>query len=300
MKYSLYKLVSVLFVSLHLHANPVEKFWSVEVVQPVAVASAAVGTGSLVKINSKSEIFLGQLVNHDGSFNSLMTLDPKKSVVKFTTAAHFATALPEAQNVLKLFQQQGGTCTGYAIDDFILQNHISGLEGNDALKSAVADEEGRTSLLADAINQYYLVLQHRFSIQGILNGYGTDYGFSCRKKMFMDMTAALDFLKTSLKTGRPVLISFFIGQVISDGPFKLERVDQTMTADKDTKLWLPRKIGERKGGGHSVVATGNFTVGGIDYAVMLDSDWTLPRVWDLNQALGDHTAFNEVEFFTCQ
>lgn len=116
----------------------------------------------------------------------------------------------------------------------------------------------------------------------------------------MDQSSAAEFLKTSLQTGRPVLISFFIGQTISDGPFKLEKIDKTLNPEKDTHLWLPRKIGDRKGGGHSVVATGIFTFAGSDYVVMLDSDWTLPRVWDLSQALSDHTAYNEVEFFTCE
>lgn len=177
MKKFLSPILAISFLSLNLFATPVGKIWPVEVVQPLPVASALVGTGSLITIDSKPEIFLGQLVNHDGSFNSLMTFDPVSTTVNFISASHFLAPLANTQNVLKLYQQQGGTCTGYAIDDFILQNHISGVVGNEQFTSALADEEGRTSLLADAINQYYLVLQHRFSIQGILNGYSKDYGF---------------------------------------------------------------------------------------------------------------------------
>lgn len=299
MKKSLSSSLLILFFSLNLQASGANQLWSLDVVQPVPVDSSAIGIGSFLKVNSKPEILLGQLVRHDGSFHSLMTLNPEKSTIEYISASHFASPLSRAQNVLKLYQQQGETCTAYAIDDFILQSHIAGMAGNANLTSALADEEGRASLLADTISQYYLVLQHRFSIQGILKGYGQKFGFSCRKKVFSDLTVAREYLKTSLHSGLPVLVSFYVGQNMSEGPFKMEKVDQS-TPSEDTQLWLPRKMGERNSGGHSVVAVGSFTMAGADYVVMLDSDWALPRVWDLNQALSDRTAIHEVEFYTCE
>jgi hypothetical protein len=246
----------------------------------------------------RPEISLGQLVDHDGSFHSMMILDPSTSTVKYVPSPTLKN-IPGAQPVLHLYAQQGGTCTGYALDDFILQTHFSGFTGNGKLSSQLADEEGRTALLVDAVNQYYLVLQHRFSILGILNGYGKKYGFSCRKKVFTDVTSARGHMVESLKSGMPVMIAFNIGTGMNDGPFKLQNL-ASPTVPEDVRLWLPRKIGQRNSGGHAIVATGSFSWNGADYAVVLDSDWGLPRVWNLEDAFSDATAIAEVEFYTCQ
>ncbi|HEX7673702.1 MAG TPA: hypothetical protein VF412_06000 [Bdellovibrio sp.] len=268
-----------------------------QVVQALPTGDFSVGIGSILKVDSKPQILLGELVNHDGTWNSLMVLDPSSATVSYVQATQSPTPPQGLQTVLKLYPQQGGTCTGYALDDYLLQLNLSGFTGSGDLAKDVSTEEGRTGLLADAINQYYLVLQHRFSILGIMNSYGKKYGFSCTKKTFDDLAKAQDYVKTAAQTGSPVLISFNVGMDMTNGPFKLQKSDSKDA--EDIRLWLPRRVGERNGGGHSVVAVGGFSVNQNDYLVMLDSDWDLPRVWDLHEALSDRTAIDEVEFYTC-
>lgn len=268
-----------------------------QVIQAIPVGGFPVGIGSVLKVDSKSQILLGELVNHDGSLNSLMALDPSAKTVSYISASEIPGPVKGMQTVLKLYPQQGGTCTGYALDDYLLQLNLSGFTGNGDLATDVSTEEGRTGLLADAINQYYLVLQHRFSILGIMNSYGKKYGFSCTKKTFDDLAKAQDYVKSSVQSGSPVLISFNVGMTMTDGPFKLQKTDAK--DPEDGRLWLPRRVGERNGGGHSVVAVADVSANQNDYLVMLDSDWDLPRIWDLNEALSDRTAIDEVEFYTC-
>jgi hypothetical protein len=138
---------------------------------PKAVSSGPfkLGIGSVVELNSKINIFLGNLLNSDGRPNSLMVLDSAQLTINYISSSSLKTEISSAQPVLKLFPQQGGTCTGYAINDFLIQSHLAGLTGNGKLASDLSTEEGRSALLADSINQYYLVTQHRFSILAILN-----------------------------------------------------------------------------------------------------------------------------------
>lgn len=288
----------VLFLSLNLRAGTADISWTTRVVDANETGPFRVGIGSAIEVNGQSALFMGKILNHDGSFHSLMVLNPAKTSVQYVPAAYLKKSPQDYQNIMKPYEQQGGTCTGYALDNFLLQTSFSGFAGNGKLGETISSEEGRTSLLADTINQYYLVTQHRYSIVGILNGYGKKFDFSCRKKVFSDLVSAHNFVIESLQAAQPVMISFNIGSNMIDGPFKLKKSDSKKAEDQ--RLWLPRKIGERNGGGHTVVAVGGFSTEDSTYLVMLDSDWDLPRVWDLNEALSNRTAWDEVEFYTCK
>ena len=67
----------------------------------------------------------------------------------------------------------------------------------------------------------------------------------------------------------------------------------------DTRLWIPRKIGERNGGGHAIVAAAAFTSMGRRKVLVLDSNWSEPRVWDLDKYLGQKAAISEMVFHHC-
>ncbi len=205
----------------------------------------------------------------------------------------------ELENVLDPYPQQGGTCTGYAIDHFMIQTALDGFRGNGALVRSLSTEEGRTGLLADSINQYYLVLQHRFSIRGILDGYGKRFDFKCQNKIFSSAAEARGFLLRKLSQGQPVLISFNIGTQMRTSPFDLMMMRPASYKPLDRRLWVPRKISERNGGGHAIVAASVFQLGGRPEVMVIDSDWSEPRIWDLNDYLDDRTAIQEVEFVTC-
>jgi hypothetical protein len=102
-----------------------------------------------------------------------------------------------------------------------------------------------------------------------------------------------------LKTGLPVLFSFNIGPNMYSAPFSIQMAGQK-NVELDNRLWIPRKTGERNSGGHSVVAAGSFELNNKTYLVMIDSDWSEPRIWDMDSFLNDKTALGEVEFVSCK
>ena len=141
--------------------------------------------------------------------------------------------------------------------------------------------------------------QHRNSIDGILNGYGKKFGFHCKKYMTDNFEDAKKNIISNLSLGTPVLFSLNIGPNMAESPFSLQYYDKNKP-EMDTRLWIPRKIGERNSGGHSIVAAGFFEYINKTFLVMIDSDWSEPRVWDLELFLNNKTALSEMEFISCK
>lgn len=265
-----------------------------------------VGAGSPIMFELPNQnvqrdgLFLGRIVKPSGELDSFLILEPKTHNVLYIPAALAQISDHGLENILDPYPQQGGTCTGYAIDHYMIQMALAGFRGNGALIKSLSSEEGRTGLLADAINQYYLVLQHRFSITGILDGYGKRFGFKCQDKKFSTAADARGYLLRELTQGMPVLISFNIGTQMRTTPFDLMTMHPASYTKLDPRLWTPRKTGERNGGGHSIVAASLFMLGNRPEVIVVDSDWSEPRIWDISDYLDDHTAIQEIEFITCQ
>ena len=243
-------------------------------------------------------IFLGRLIEPGGVFSKYMILDEEKSKIELASKDNVQIANYTFQPILRQYDQVGGTCTGFAIDHLLQQLYWSGFPGNGLLRTTLSDEKGRTQLLVDAINQYYLVTQHRYSIAGIMKQYGVKFGLTCEKKMFTDAASASNYLIDRMGRGLPVLISYNIGTAMVDSPYEIEDYESPAPM-KDKRLWIPRKIGDRNTGGHSVIAAAVFESNHRNKMLMLDSDWAEPRVWDMEEYLGNRTAISEIEFHTC-
>ena len=229
-----------------------------------------------------------------------MLLDENDSTIYMTDKSDATFATTSLQPVLRQYDQVDGTCTGYAIDHFMQQMYWAGFAGagTTTLKDTLSTEEGRTQLLVESINSYYLATQHHFSINGILNQFGTRFGFACTKKTFTDPVKAKDYVEIRMKTGLPLLIAFNIGPNMMNSDITTKDYESGIVSD--VRLWIPRKTGERNSGGHSVVAAAEFETKGKKKLLMLDSDWSEPRVWDLDSYLFDsHVALEEIEFYAC-
>ena len=263
------------------------------------------GIGSIVSLKTigKTElgesIFLGNVLKADGENSYRIYLNKANNKIYYIDSNNFSKSDSQLQTILDPNQQAGGTCTGYAIDNFLIQTHFTGFVGNGELASELSTEDGRSYLLVDAINQYYMTPQHRNSISGILNGYGKKFGFHCSKFVTDDFHDAKKYIIKTLSLGSPVLFSFNIGPNMANSPFELKYFD-SKKPEIDTRLWIPRKTGERNSGGHSIVAAGYFEYNQKLFLVMIDSDWSEPRVWDLEAFVNEKTAINEMEFISCK
>jgi hypothetical protein len=243
-------------------------------------------------------VFLGKIINPDSSMSGYMLLDETNAVVYFAKKENVEAGRYSFQPILKPYDQIGGTCTGYAIDHYFQQMYWSGFPGDGQLYTEISTEKGRTQLLVDSINEYYFVLQHRYSLVGVMNKMGLRFGFKCKMKQFNEVGAATAYLQNQVKAGLPVMVSFLTGTNMVDAPFTMSQYENRIPLDN--RLWVPRNKGDRKSGGHSVVAAAYFENKGRPTLLMLDSDWAEPRLWDIQSYFNAKTAIEEVEFITCQ
>ncbi len=277
----------------------------VQVDQAIHTNGFSLGVGSRITLKvpgmktSHAGVFLGQLVQPDGTISKYMVLDQDSAKVYLADEKDIDFPKASFEPILRQYDQINGNCTGYAMDHFMQQLYWSGFTGTGKLKEELSTEKGRTQLLVEAIDDYYMVPQHKLSIKGILNTFGKRFGFKCEKKMFSDSTNAINYVEKNAKAGNPVLISFFIGPNMATSDIKI--TDYKTNKSVDPRLWIPRKTGERESGGHSVVVAGAFEYKGREKLLMLDSDWSEPRIWDVQDYLGNaKTAVAELEFYTCK
>lgn len=278
---------------------------SITVEKAKSVAGFNLGVGSEVTLESPipeqagPAIYLGKATMPDGKDSYQMFLHKRSEKFLFFKPSDIDMGAYRAQSILNPYEQAGGTCTGYAIFGFLTQTHMSGFSGTGVLAKKLSDEKGRTTLLVDNINEYYLTPLHRYSIQGILNKYGKQFGFSCKTYKYETYERLKGRIVGQTGSGLPVVVSFNIGPNMYKSPFELKPVNDSTAIDQ--RLWLPRREGERNAGGHTVVAAAAFEYNSKTYLIMLDSDWAEPRVWDMEAFLNDpKTATNEIELTVCK
>jgi hypothetical protein len=276
-----------------------------EVVSAASQAGASIGVGSRVSLEFegdsrlRSGLFLGDLVAANGRAEKRMLLDLDRKKVVILDRNEVSAPRAHYQKIVRPYDQVDGTCTGYAMDHMMEQIARNRLAGNEALQTQFSSEKGRTQFLVRAINDYYISTVHRTSIHGILKTYGSEFGLNCVLRKFQDPARAMAHVAEKVLAGVPVLISFDIGPNMYDADLPLVTFSGSKANRLDGRLWLPRKVGERNSGGHSVVAVAAFEALGKKRLLMLDSDWAEPRIWDLEQALGGRTDLEAVEFHSC-
>jgi hypothetical protein len=298
--------MGLLFSASSFARSPIQ----VQVDQAVPQGRFQLGVGSHLTINVPNSdgtagknvdgLFLGRIIEPAGTFSKYMLLDLEQTRVYLADRDDVAMGTDYTyQPILKQYDQIGGTCTGYAIDHILQQLYWSGFQGNGQLKDTLSSEKGRTQLLVDTINEYYLALQHKYSVLGVMKKFGERFGFKCEMKTFKDTGSAQIYLLSKMGGGLPVMISFSTGVNMVSSSYEITDYED-QSPMKDRRLWIPRKIGERNTGGHTVVAASMFESKGRQKLLMLDSDWAEPRIWDVDNYLGDKAAISEVEFISCQ
>lgn len=298
-----FTLATALFVLLSFSAFSAVDF---KIQKSVETGPFSVAVGSEMALKSDDKrltgpaVYLGSAIKPDGESSYQMFLMKNTKNIYYVETSEFNKRFtPKFQTIFDLYEQMGGTCTGYAIYDFLFQTNLAGFTGTGELSKTLSSEEGRTNLLVDAVNEYYLTPQHRYSINGIMNKYGKKFGFKCSTFKSEDYAKVKTKILGQIKSGFPVLVSFDIGPKMVKAPFALEMSEQK-NGELDNRLWIPRKIGERNSGGHSIVAAASFEFENKTYLVMIDSDWSEPRVWDMDSYLNQKTDLGAVEFTICK
>lgn len=274
----------------------------VKVLERVKGSTYDLGVGSKVSLDfvskneTKDAIFLGRMVTQDGKVQEYLFLDEKKTRITMIDPENLrGFRKSSAQAIISPIEQLGSTCAAYGFFHFWGQMYEVGFKGTEELMSTMESDRKRLQFVEEAIDIYYL--QQRINITTIMKMYGKRYGFSCRNNSFKDPRAAADFIYQKTSEGKPVLIDFNIGSDMVASTYEVTDFETPLR--RDPRLWVPRKVGQRTSSGHVIVAAAAFMAKGRKKILVLDSNWTEPRVWDLARYIGSKAAVKEMGFHTC-
>jgi hypothetical protein len=271
---------------------------SVTVVQAYPLMGYKYGPGTELELSNGGDprpgLLLGRTDSPERGADELIVMDVRKKRILYVdrslldSSMRWSSIFPYADPV----EQSEGTCAAYAMYNTVRQLDV--LRLIDGPKSL----EENVRLIGYFINEYYLNPSRRNSIATIMSSVGERMGFKCRKKAFDDRRDLLDAIDARLDEGLPVLIEFEIGSEMVSSTYDLLEYEAD-EPEKDPRLWLPRRKGQRSGGGHAIVLTSSFRYGRRTKYVALDSDWTDPRVWDAGVALGKDIRMDELNIVDC-
>lgn len=273
---------------------------SVQFVEKSPSGVFAAGTGSRIQVQIDGQapvegIFLARVEKFEAPAQWMILLDDAKKIylVDEKDLVNVPRDVDGFQKFVHPMDQEGGTCAAYAMYHMTMQ-----LEKDGQAKLGL-DDEGRMKLFAYYVSEYYLDGARRESVEKILDSMGKKFGFKCDTHRFDDSAKALEFVQARFSEGRPLLVEFDVGTDMVNSSYTT--VDYAhATVAQDPRLWVPRQVGQRDGGGHAIVLASGFSDHGHAMAVVLDSDWATPRIWDLEQYLAPRARMDLVLFHSCR
>lgn len=250
------------------------------------------------KKNITNAQFLGRMVMQDGSSDEFLILDEdqKKVLLIDYKNIEMRSGKTKAQAILSPIDQVGGTCAAYAFMHFWQQMYWSGFKGTKDFDTMMSDERERLKLFEESLGRYYM--DRRVTANSLMSSYGKRFGFKCKSYKFSDAKKAADYVFEKTSEGKPVVIEFNIGgEDMVESDYVLQ--DYESRKKMDPRLWIPQQLKQKLSSGHSIVGAAAFTSQGKRKILVLDSNWTEPRVWDLDSYIGAKTVMDELGFYSC-
>lgn len=291
--------IILIFFSLTSLAQEV----SVSVTSAVKHENFNLGIGSKVtldfqnKKNKKEYIFLGRMVDQNKKTVEFLFLDEKETRISMIDPQNIVGFRKStAQTIIRPIDQTAATCTAYGVFHYWNQIFVSRFKSTSELVTTMESDRKRMKLLEEIIDIYYI--QDKINITTLMNKLGKRFGFKCKNNLFTDSKKASDFLFNTALLGKPILIDFNIGPKMVSSTYEL--TDYETPLSPDPRLWIPRQVGERNSSGHVIVGAAAFMSKGRKKLLVLDSNWTEPRVWDLEKYIARKAAVKEMGFHTCE
>jgi hypothetical protein len=242
-------------------------------------------------------LFLGRMVDQDLKDLEFLFLDQKRNRIYMIDPSNLmGVKKSRTQAVISPIDQLGSTCTAYGFFHYWNQVFVSKFKASEDLSVLMSSDRKRMQYLEEIIELYYL--QNRTNITSLLKRDGERFGLKCRNNKFTNAKLAADFIFREASEGNPVMIDFNVASNMVTSSYEI--TDYETPASRDPRLWIPRKVGQRSSSGHVIVVAGAFVTKGRQKLLVLDSNWTEPRVWDLERYLKRKAAVQEMGFHTCK
>lgn len=292
----------IFLLSLLLSFNAFSAEVELKVLQSVKHQNFDLGIGSKVELDfvNKREVkevtFLGRMINQENENIEFLFLDEQKTRILMIDPNNLrGIRKSRTQPIISPIDQMGSTCAAYGFFHFWNQTYVSAFKAEPMLSETMDSDRKRMQFLEEAIDLYYL--QNKTNITTLMKNYGKRFGFKCKNNPQTDSRKAADFLYKKASAGYPILVDFNIGSDMVSSTYEV--TDFETPVGRDPRLWIPRKVGQRNSSGHVIVVAGAFISKNRKKLLVLDSNWTEPRVWDLDRYIKSKAAVKEMGFHTC-
>jgi hypothetical protein len=263
----------------------------------------SIGIGSRLELQLPNEqilvpaIFLGRMVDQERRKTEYLFLDEKQTKILMIDPVNVqGLRSSNSQPVISPINQIGSTCAAYGIFHFWNQIYVTRLPALPILAETMMSDRRRMQLLEEVLDIYYI--QNRTNISTLMKSLGKRFGLRCRNNPFSDGKNAADFLYRSARAGVPILLDFNVGRDMVRSTYEVTDYETLVT--RDPRMWVPRQVGQRNSSGHVIVVAAAFMGKGRRKLLVLDSNWTEPRVWDLELHIARGAAVREMGFHTCE
>lgn len=280
----------------------------VTILEPFSAGPWDLAAGSPLSLQTKNgltqALFLSKVVYPQSKQAHYMFLDLNRSRVYWANESQVTWKTKNNKNpysnktqvTLNPYAQVGNTCAAYGIFHYFLQKKISKPDQG-KMKEVLNTEQERTQLLAQAISQYYVDRPNHASFLGVYKRLGESLGLSCRMHSLNSLSKITSLIQEKLLQSNPVLLGFNIGSDMVESSYPV--YDEQDLTSFDERLWVPRRRGQKLGGAHAIVLSAYFEMDQRPYAVVIDSDWEEPRIWDISKYLNSKVPLNELEVYSC-
>lgn len=229
---------------------------------------SAIYLGHLVSVSGKKE-YVGFF--EEGNPGILHYVAPER--LSFENAG-------EEHYIAKSINQVGSRCAAYSMFNCVRQLKLTNFSTDVADKS-LAEEESRSSLLVSILNDYYYNDNFKGNLDAITRvmtplkyktyGIPRDTSFKSNVEKYV-------------KLGWPTLISFEVPNEMSTVDYYIVGHDAGIEETKafGRNLWSPKTQDQSKHGAHMVLVQGLFEANGKKKLLVLDPNFQVPRLWDLD------------------
>lgn len=234
-------------------------------------------------------LFLGKLIEADGSFKEYVFFDVasntllfyKKESLRLVTAGYALVEEQKAEAIVESLHQTDHTCGAFAAFNCLRLFATKNSAHGEMIKKKFVHKETLNYFInafykstVQPEKTFYLTLKEDFSYLGLkvqrIN--------SSLVELFK-----VDILEAAMQ-GSPVILSTFLEEAVLPSPHKTLRSDGT-AADLEFNLPSRTRIPmQKKHPRHAFLIMGAFKAAEGDFRlIVLDSNFRLPRIWSLNE-----------------
>ncbi len=287
-----------IFLFVFLAVPTLLRAQKLDLLEPSQIPAFDLSIGNKIRLSNTATpvTFLGLMTHNHDRKDKVIIFSPPYEVHFYNLDQLQMKPRLKLQKVVTPMDQATNTCSAYALYNFWHQQSLSE-NSSSTLHQSFSSERERMQFLEKALYGYYV--ENITDMDRLLNRFERLFQKRCKVSQFATVEEGKKFLSEHDYQSSPLLTEFWIGkQDMFVSPLTYH--DVASRTELDPRQWVPRLVGERKRSGHMVVIVQEIKITDKTFLLVLDSNWTQPRLWDKEHFFQAKTAIKDMLFHVCR